>query len=78
MLVGAFLFFVGNNEAEKPSVLARNNSVAVGGNNSASITNIHVGDIKTKVFSSKKNTLAVIIEVLGLLVTLCKAISEMI
>lgn len=72
--LGIVLFFVGRSKSKKVQVEASGGSVAVGGKNSGSITNLNVGTPSAPAHGSHSLTYwAIGVEVTGIAVTLWHA-----
>lgn len=74
MVLGIVLFFIGRSKSKKVRVEASNGSVAVGGKNTGSITNLNVGTPSPAAHGSHSITyLAIGVELVGIAVTLWHA-----
>lgn len=73
MALGIVLFFAGRSKSKTVRVEASSGSVAVGGENAGSITNVNVGTPPPAVHSSQLTYLAIGVELVGIAVTLWHA-----
>jgi hypothetical protein len=72
MIAGAVLFFFGRAQSKRTSVHASSGSVAVGGNNSGTITNTNISQTN-KLHSAGGHgitVLAIVVELAGIAVTI--------
>lgn len=74
MALGIVLFFVGRSKSKSVQVEASGGSVAVGGKNTGSITNVNVGAPTSPAHGAHSLTyLAIVVELAGIAVTLWHA-----
>ncbi len=74
MALGIVLFFIGRSKSKTVRVEASSGSVAVGGKNTGSITNLNVGTPPSAEHGVHSLTyLAIVVEIVGIAVTLWHA-----